>query len=529
MTILQDAGSIAPSHLSAARPGTVRRRRVALGLAAALAISGVTAIGSTSTLAWSAFAVTISACGAYVFLVHRSRRLELERGFTHLRGSGAAHPTEDFIGALARYAVRAETSEELATPALTPPSAWRRTFAVARFIVSYAAGWALAPLVFALTIAVGRTPKDTTGQRWLANLEATQEKLREQSLRTLVVSAAATASVTGVGAATVVVGGAGVGIAAAAPGVPAQAAPSLASVSMTHSAASTYTVVSGDTLSSIADRFGTTVDTLARLNHLSDPNTIFVGQKLAVGTGAQTAAKSAAKTPAPTTYTVASGDTLSAIASRFGTTYQSLAQINGIRDPNVLQVGQVLRLSAPATSTRARTAPGRSTTTRTRATSARTAPARSTTSTRPATPTRPATTPTRPATTSPSAPPVHASSRAGTAVNTALNQVGKPYQWAGAGPSAFDCSGLVMYAWQSAGVRLAHYTVAQYQETTRISESQLQPGDLVFYDAGDGSQPGHVTMYVGNGRVVTADSPGTSVRVESMDWDGRPMGFGRVG
>jgi cell wall-associated NlpC family hydrolase len=85
-----------------------------------------------------------------------------------------------------------------------------------------------------------------------------------------------------------------------------------------------------------------------------------------------------------------------------------------------------------------------------------------------------------------------------------------------------------MYAWAQAGVWLPHYSVAQYQDTTRISRSQLQPGDLVFYDTGGGAEPGHVTIYIGNGLIVTADSPGTVVRVEVVDWDGIPMGYGRV-
>jgi cell wall-associated NlpC family hydrolase len=85
-----------------------------------------------------------------------------------------------------------------------------------------------------------------------------------------------------------------------------------------------------------------------------------------------------------------------------------------------------------------------------------------------------------------------------------------------------------MYAWAHAGVSLPHYTVSQYEDTTRISRGQLQPGDLVFYDGGGGPQPGHVTIYIGNGEIVTADSPGTVVRVEAVDWDGSPMGYGRL-
>ena len=110
----------------------------------------------------------------------------------------------------------------------------------------------------------------------------------------------------------------------------------------------------------------------------------------------------------------------------------------------------------------------------------------------------------------------------------ALGQVGKPYEWGGAGPDSFDCSGLVEYAWSHAGVSLPHYSVTQYEDTARISRSQLEPGDLVFYDTGDGAQPGHVTIYIGAGQIVTADSPGTVARVEVVDWDGIPMGYGRV-
>ncbi len=73
---------------------------------------------------------------------------------------------------------------------------------------------------------------------------------------------------------------------------------------------------------------------------------------------------------------------------------------------------------------------------------------------------------------------------------------------------------------------LDHYSVSQYEETTRISESELEPGDLVFWG---GSEPYHVAMYDGNGNIVVADQTGTPVRVEPMTWDGTPSGFGRVG
>jgi cell wall-associated NlpC family hydrolase len=110
-------------------------------------------------------------------------------------------------------------------------------------------------------------------------------------------------------------------------------------------------------------------------------------------------------------------------------------------------------------------------------------------------------------------------------VRAALAQLGKPYVWGGAGPNSFDCSGLVRFAWAVAGLALPHNSGAQYRATTRISSRALQPGDLVFYGS---PEPWHVSMYIGNGQVVAADNSGTPVRVESMNWVGQPMGYGRV-
>jgi cell wall-associated NlpC family hydrolase len=111
-------------------------------------------------------------------------------------------------------------------------------------------------------------------------------------------------------------------------------------------------------------------------------------------------------------------------------------------------------------------------------------------------------------------------------VQAALAQIGKPYVWGGAGPSAYDCSGLVRFAWSVAGVALPHNAAAQYGATRRVSGGALQAGDLVFYGS---PEPYHVSMYVGNGQVVAADNSGTTVRVESISWVGQPMGYGRVG
>ncbi|CAN5796758.1 hypothetical protein BH23ACT10_BH23ACT10_33830 [soil metagenome] len=99
------------------------------------------------------------------------------------------------------------------------------------------------------------------------------------------------------------------------------------------------------------------------------------------------------------------------------------------------------------------------------------------------------------------------------AVQFALAQVGKPYAWGGSGPNSYDCSGLMMASWGAAGVSLPHNSRMQYNATQRVSRSQLQPGDILFF----GSSIHHDAMYVGNGQMVEAPRTGLNVRVVSMN------------
>jgi cell wall-associated NlpC family hydrolase len=100
----------------------------------------------------------------------------------------------------------------------------------------------------------------------------------------------------------------------------------------------------------------------------------------------------------------------------------------------------------------------------------------------------------------------------GPAVAYAKAQIGKSYVYGAAGPDSFDCSGLTMAAWSQAGVSLPHSSSAQYSSGQHISESELQPGDLVFYY----SPISHVGMYIGDGQIVNALNPGSGVQVSGL-------------
>jgi cell wall-associated NlpC family hydrolase len=99
-----------------------------------------------------------------------------------------------------------------------------------------------------------------------------------------------------------------------------------------------------------------------------------------------------------------------------------------------------------------------------------------------------------------------------TALRAALTQRGKPYIWGAAGPDAYDCSGLVMWAFAQEGISLPHYTGSLWNSGMHVSRADLEPGDLVFFFA----DLSHVGIYVGNGLMVAAPSTGQVVQVQPI-------------
>ena len=105
------------------------------------------------------------------------------------------------------------------------------------------------------------------------------------------------------------------------------------------------------------------------------------------------------------------------------------------------------------------------------------------------------------------APPPHY----GGVVGIAMRYLGVPYVWGGASPAGFDCSGLVMYVFAQVGVSLPHNAAAQYGYGAPVSQGDLQPGDLVFFDG-----LGHEGMYVGGGQFIHAPHTGDVVKISSI-------------
>jgi cell wall-associated NlpC family hydrolase len=115
----------------------------------------------------------------------------------------------------------------------------------------------------------------------------------------------------------------------------------------------------------------------------------------------------------------------------------------------------------------------------------------------------------------PGGPPPALNANAQAALDAAYSMIGVPYQFGGSSPeTGFDCSGFTMWAWAHAGVSLPHSSEMQYAVLPHVAQSDLQPGDLVFFY----SPIHHVGMYVGGGRMIDSPHTGTVVQVRAVEW-----------
>jgi len=237
----------------------------------------------------------------------------------------------------------------------------------------------------------------------------------------------------------------------------------------------TYVVQDGDTLIGIAGRLGTGLADLLSANNLTVRSVIMPGQRLQVPGGAggsSGAAAGSSGAAAGSSYTVRAGDTLSGIAAGNGVSLSSLLRANNLTVRSLIMAGMVLTLPAGAAA---------------------------------------------PATNSDGSSPNRDS---GTSVVLAYAraQLGRPYRFFSAGPSAFDCSGLTLAAYAQIGVTLVHHSASQAQQGTAVDfrSEPIRAGDLVFLVTRGASSINHVGMAMSSTTWIQARRPGEVVRIGPM-------------
>ncbi|MGX9133335.1 LysM peptidoglycan-binding domain-containing protein [Rummeliibacillus sp. JY-2-4R] len=236
---------------------------------------------------------------------------------------------------------------------------------------------------------------------------------------------------------------------------------SIGEQSTASAATNTYTVKSGDTLSKIGAKYHTSYKNIMSWNNLKS-STIKVGQKLKIKSS-----KTASKTTTTTTstYTVKSGDTLSGIAKKYGVSYKTLMSWNNLKSTNI-RVGQKLKVKGSTKKVSNSVSTSSSTT------------------------------------------------KQSNAVSIALSLQGVPYVFGGSSPSGIDCSGLIYYAYNKAGISVPRTSAAGFYSMSTATSSP-KVGDLVFFKNTYKSGISHIGFYMGNGKFVSAS--GTKVQVSSVN------------
>lgn len=311
----------------------------------------------------------------------------------------------------------------------------------------------------------------------------------------------------------------------------------------------TYTVKSGDTLSGIAKKYGTTYTAIMKENNL-ESTLILKGQTLKIG--GTTSSTTSTATTSSTTYTVKSGDTLSAIAKKYGTTYTAIMDLNGLKS-TTLKIGQKLTVKGTVSTTTTKSPSTTSATTASASTVTYTVKLGDTLSgiakrygttykaimslnglnttfisvgqklkvtSKSTSSITTATTATASTTTS---------TASGTsAVSLAKKYIGVPYVFGGSSPSGFDCSGFVYYVFKNVGKSVSRLTAAGYYNIAK-KVSTPQVGDLVFFSNTYKAGVSHVGIYIGGGQMISASGSNVNIAsISSSYWQSHFTSYGRI-
>ena len=280
--------------------------------------------------------------------------------------------------------------------------------------------------------------------------------------------------------------------------------------------ADTYTVKKGDTLWDIAINNGTTVDQLMHDNNLTS-SLIFPGDKLTYNTTVNQVAQEKQEGY----YSVVLGDTLGKISSKFGVSVDELVKLNNISNPNLIYVGEVLKIDAAAATKTQTTATTVAKASVTQTTSAQTVvkveqPVKPAAAPAPKAEEKPAAAPAAPAVTKTAAPAATtqvASSNKGAAIyQAAMAQLGRIQ----------DCTMLVTNSLKAVGINLHDWPAGYMSLGTVVPASQAQPGDLVYY-ANGGLGFAHIAVYAGNGQAIHGGWNGNQTVVNSVNVGSGPV------
>lgn len=266
-----------------------------------------------------------------------------------------------------------------------------------------------------------------------------------------------------------------------------------------------HIVKANETLSKIASLHKIKLQDLISINNITNPNKLKIGQTLIITTKktVATAAKTAvvpkatpvAKVPEPVSnktetdkYVIKAGDSFSLIARTHNISLASIIAENKTINPNSLKIGQAINLPR---STKNVTLASRSEEERPRDNIQAEREVKE------------------------EAPKVKAEDRSAKIISYAKELLGCKYSYGAVGPKSFDCSGFTMYVFKNFGIDLPHQSGSQATKGSKVSRSDLLPGDLVFFQT-SGNGISHVGLYIGNGNFIHANNGRGSVKITSL-------------